>query len=1037
MYQIRVTDVDGSNPVVLENANDKELTLAINSAGETIQFTIPQTDPKSEYVNPDNPSTPQKMIEWWDTRTNVRKQHGPIQGVDDNPGVYTVKAGAISQFLVDQLKSQNTFYNSLGQIVDELRYVNIAAQPATSTIVQNLQPPTLAYPNYLQASGYGPSDGYGVFGPIDIQEQFYSLSKYSKDFAIDDDDGVQYATGSIEPTNTLYTTNKFWMGMNKADAIIIDLGETQPINKLQLYFPWWGGINKTTNRSFQFELAYANDSTNPVDVGGVPIGEFTTFYTTNGTAHITEPGRPVNIYTGYNEAGTSFDSFPVYTAQDVPYINARYIRVLITDVEAWYMAKWAGEYDTKKSYRFMDIVTIDGDWVGASPIRVSLHSNNVDGSIVYTPKSIDWSMPDNYATITTASGYQVVNVYSAECLGVSGYISAPINDKSLDPQNDCYASLVEIKTLQELVPANKILPLGLQRIDNNNSQILYDMYYDSDDTITTPSGYRKFEPGGFFSKYTVTWTGSPSTYYTTFFPNDCANCYPDGFSFAILDQNNNMLYQSDQTSDSVDIGWDTNPRPVNVQYALMKGSADAYISHADAWYSTTDPFSWGSSYSWSDTPGATATMKFRGQSFRWYTTVPIGKGGGHAKIYLRERDDTSPMGTWGSWAEIYDIPSMPDDLHADPLFEITYESGLLKPETTYDIKIEVVEGFVSIDSFEGYWQGSFVNYNEDSRRVFFNRVDYLHQVYDARYTNGSIFKWDDPDTYATFDFVGDRIMVLGAKGPNFGKMNIQLLLNNGTYQTEATSILTYRDENDDLQDSVIVDLDNGKRAGEIAQLCIFDSNDYSWRYTIDAYDWGRWGLGLGETIGASQLSPEINDGNDSTYAEQNKPLVVSGDTSSWYIVDLLQPLYVDKVRVKTESNIDDEFGTSMIWLESCNDAIYDPLELDLGNYVVTGGTWAGHGGHSMVTADDTWDVMGGPVSARWWRITDLNKSLDVGTDKWRVYTFNLFSEAGELYGELPWGSYRAIIKTDSSNGIYDATDDPIDTAAYPDRCFNC
>lgn len=334
MLQIRVTNADGSNPIILDKADDKELNLALGSADEGVTFSLPKTDPKAIYINPDLPENYQRLWEMWDTETGKRLHHGPISSIQDSSGKYTVQGKGLSQFLMDMKKTTRTFYTSIGEVIDSLRYDNLAAQPKTSTIVSS--------PTHLNSE---------VFGDITVNEKYYALSKFSKDYTIDDFDGVSYSTGDVEPSNKPYTTDQFWAGMSKNDSIIIDLGEVAPINKLELSFPWWGGITKKYDRSFKFEVAYAQEGT--TNVQGRPFGEFTTILSSE-TPYITEPGKPLNIYTG--DVENTFNTLPIFAVSGLANIEARYLRILITDVSAWYMGNYKGDYNAGTSYSLGDVV---------------------------------------------------------------------------------------------------------------------------------------------------------------------------------------------------------------------------------------------------------------------------------------------------------------------------------------------------------------------------------------------------------------------------------------------------------------------------------------------------------------------------------------------------------------------------------------------------------------------------------------------------------------------------------------------------------
>jgi hypothetical protein len=321
---------------------------------------------------------------------------------------------------------------------------------------------------------------------------------------------------------------------------------------------------------------------------------------------------------------------------------------------------------------------------------------------------------------------------------------------------------------------------------------------------------------------------------------------------------------------------ETKPRSLDTQFLLMKGSTDAYITECDAWYSTMDPFSWGSSYSWTETPGSTANIKVRGQSFRWYATVPEGKGGGQARIDVYNNVNTQHL------SKIIDIP---EGLSADVLFEIPYESGIMKAGTTYDITITSLSGFVSIDSLEGFWGGSLVDYNEDSRRIVFSSTDTLVQVYDGRYSYGSIYKWNDINTYATFDFRGDRVMVLSALGPNFGKMRIQLLRDNGQYNSNPDVVLL-----DGLATLITIDLDNGKRGGEVSKYIAFDSRDHA------TLEWGSYRLVISIDPSNGDYGATLDDLNKSSFPDRCHNC--SGDTSA--TTTIAKYVYLDSILCQEE-----------------------------------------------------------------------------------------------------------------------------------------
>jgi hypothetical protein len=346
MREFKITEADGNYPIAMDGATKKQLSLAINSSDITMSFELPKSDPKAEFVNPNNPLTYSRLWECWDVSRNKRVHHGIITEVDDGPGTYTVHGAGMPQFLIDQIKTIKTFYLSLGEVVDSLRYENIAAQPQTSTIIGETTT-NFAFP----------LDDYYIFGSMNANEKYYALSNSSRDYAIDDFDGMLLKAGELEPQNTAYTTNQHWVGQSPYDTIILDFGEIVPLNKIELNFPWWGGESGSNNRTFDFELAYATDDPALYSYKGRDFSDFTIIYTSPvGNRQSSSPGQPLNIYVGYQENGTSFNYRPIYAAQDVENVSARYIRINIFAVNAWYKENFKGTWSGANNYIIDDLV---------------------------------------------------------------------------------------------------------------------------------------------------------------------------------------------------------------------------------------------------------------------------------------------------------------------------------------------------------------------------------------------------------------------------------------------------------------------------------------------------------------------------------------------------------------------------------------------------------------------------------------------------------------------------------------------------------
>jgi hypothetical protein len=410
----------------------------------------------------------------------------------------------------------------------------------------------------------------------------------------------------------------------------------------------------------------------------------------------------------------------------------------------------------------------------------------------------------------------------------------PINERVLEPANDCHASILEVGVFKEIVPLANVDYVALQRIDNDNRQIRYNYNPVSTKTITTDSGFRKFEPGSLFRKARIDWSGA-STPYTKFFGEDCTDCYPDGFNFGVMDQNNSLVYATNSSSGS---GQYLN-LPATTKHIMMKGASNATVTWCDAWPARTDAFSWGGSYAYNEVAGDTAVVHFRGRSFKWYATVPATKTG--ANVTLQIRFKVGDGDTWSSYSALSTF-TLPNNISAEPVYEITYESGTLDADTTYEIKITNNDGnYCSIDSFEGYWEGSMTAYNEDNSRVFISYPEKTKQIYDKRFSNGSMNKWNE-ENWSIFGWVGDRVILTSAKGRNHGVANIIIFdksIGNIYDPNNNTGIVPIPGGNAD--GSLTVDLDTGKRGNEIPQFVIFDSDEYftnglPWKqYTIGIY----------------------------------------------------------------------------------------------------------------------------------------------------------------------------------------------------------
>lgn len=613
-----------------------------------------------------------------------------------------------------------------------------------------------------------------VFGAsVVIDEKYYALSKNTKDRAIDDDTG-QFKPGEIEPPNTYFTTDTYWSGMSKSDTLIIDLGGVYPVHKINLSLPAWGGQQRLYNRAYTYRISFGLEGA--TELQGRTFGAFTTLYS---TANPNRNTGGISFWVGYDSSNVLTTSSTYVYLQP---IEAKYIRVEILDTHAWF----GTHFDTEPSADAWEF-QCDPDYVtGSIPSRGSQPA----------------VMKDEIST------------------------------RELQAANDCHASIKELGVETNIIGRDTIKDLALQRIDNNNLQIIYSHTPDASEIITTDDGFRKFEPGSLFRTVTFTYSGA-GTAYTKFFDSDCTNCFPSGFNFGIMDQYSNLVYASHNSSNTTV----TRTFGAYTKHILMKGASNATVDHVDAWPATLDQFSWGGSYSHTEVTGDTAILHFRGESLKWFATVPAGKTGASVSLDIRHKDSG---GSWTAWTGLTSF-TLPDNINNEIVYQIPYEDHYFIPDTVYQIRITNNGGFCSIDSFEGYWSASMVEYNEDSLRISVNKPENIKQIYDKRFSGGSMYKFFEP-AFTGFSFTGDRVIVLSAKGRNHGQC--RLLLRNLSISTEydsGTAGHVFIPGGDPTDGSLRVDLDTGFEGNEITQYVLFDSNDYfpnglPWaRYAVNFY----------------------------------------------------------------------------------------------------------------------------------------------------------------------------------------------------------
>lgn len=759
MYQIRITDPDGSNPIILENANNISYNKAFNAKNEGISFELPASHYKSALV------TESSLWEFWDTSANERLNRGPIHNIDNADGVLKISGPGRSQFLADRIKEQLTvFYAPTDKTMDTLRYENVAINPSTKTYVWD-----------------GDAATKSVFFPssmsIDTDKymQFHGLSKQTKDNAIDNEEG--YILPGVErPSNTPYvTTISYWSGTDKKDSWVIDLGDATSVQYVTIKFPWWGGNRRINDRQYDFKLYY---SSYEGPFSGIQESDWHLVFTSTDYPRIITRVDPYIIYftSGSNVLPNKF-----YTGSSIP--ATQFFRILITDTHA----------------------------IAANPF--------VLGS---STEYYDWECDPNTTIRVDTNDNGVTEP------GIM--VGKKINDRTLEPPNDCHASIVEFGAWQEIVPLNEITPLIKQRIKGDSKQIDYFHTADASETITT-GNYRRYEPGTFFKRASVSYSGASASY-TKFFDNDCTNCYA-AFNFGAMDDFNSLVYHSTSSS-----GTPTVRIPRFARSLTMKGATNAVVNDIDAWLGVVDPLSWGGQYVYSSTTNDTAILHFRGQSLIWWATIPATETGATVELQLRSKNEST--GNWSAYSTLEAGLVLPNDITSEVVYEITLESGMLAADTTYEFKIKNLDGnYASVDSFGGWWVGSAVDYNDDTDKVEINNPSDWKQIYDSRFSNGTMQKCNQKGNHFTFNMIGDRMQLYSAKGRNHGQISLVMSYANGRVMIPG---------GDTQNGSYTIDLDTGKKGNEIPGVLIFDTRDFSgWKLgpggtPMDTLPWGLYSL---------------------------------------------------------------------------------------------------------------------------------------------------------------------------------------------------
>jgi hypothetical protein len=352
----------------------------------------------------------------------------------------------------------------------------------------------------------------------------------------------------------------------------------------------------------------------------------------------------------------------------------------------------------------------------------------------------------------------------------------------INPNSDCYASVIELSLMKKIVGMDTITDLAYHQIQGDNKQITYWHMPTEAEMI----GGKKFEPGTFFRKIKV--SGSPGK-------------IKDEYNTIIADGNNSG-------------NWIKTP----AYCRLVLFESAARVLEVDTWPGKMDAFSYGGSYSYSEMANDYAILNFRGISIKWFATIPSGKTPGTVSIELRSKTGTD---SWSDWDFLEDSLTLPSDVSGTKVWEITVESEILVDETSYQLRITNLDGgFVSIDAFAGYWSATMSDYNEDHARISFRIPAEINQIFDSKFTNGSAYKFIEPGEYTKggLGFMGDRVIIYSRKGVDYGLIDLAII-----GKTSVGEAVVIHIPGGNPNGTLTVDLDNPT---DVPQFIVFDSNDY-------------------------------------------------------------------------------------------------------------------------------------------------------------------------------------------------------------------
>lgn len=568
---------------------------------------------------------------------------------------------------------------------------------------------------------------------------YHGLSLRTKDNAIDENIGY-LSPGRDTPARGQLKTDSYWSGTGRSDYLVIDLGDDYSISKTRVLLPWWGGLTINNNRVYDWSLQYSTDNITYNIAYAAPS------WPTRYTAMSPSTGG-ATFHFGEATNAAERNAATVSGAE----IAARYWKIDITGAHA--------SYSNSDGNNLGSTHTDEWDWECAG-------SDSFQGGFKQSPSN------------------------------------GTINTKTLKPDNDCYASVVEFEADRKILNVDFISSLYYQQIDNENLQITYNHTPDPSETIATTTAHvRKYEPGVTFRRASFSWS-------TT-----------DSGTLDVYDQFNTHLYSSSSSAGSHSL-----KTPANARFLRFVGSDDVVVTSSDCWLGVLDPLSFEGRYSYTPVISDTAVLHFRGVSVKWFATIPEDATPGEVSIELRSMAGS----TWNSWTTIVSSLTLPVDVAASKVWEITYESGTLLADTTYELRITNLNGgYVAIDAFAGYWEGSFQQLNEDDPRFYVRFPNDLVQKYDETYSFQSVYEYPTSTpafTRETLNLRGDRIIIYSLKKNGAGTIKIGLTGPGGQINIPGG----------DADGTLTVNLDN---AHTIPQAVIFDTDDI-----FGGMEWGFYAI---------------------------------------------------------------------------------------------------------------------------------------------------------------------------------------------------